>query len=104
MHHLFRLFYCTVSSFSLLEETCFRRGKKKIVKKSSPKQVRLGGAIQMCKLVKIFKGGVLKYLRFSKILFHGQKRKKIYSSTHPFLMIKNCFHVTHKMHPPLALF
>jgi len=36
------------------------------------------------------KGGVLKYLRFSKILFHGQKRKKIYSPTHPFLMIKNC--------------
>jgi len=50
------------------------------------------------------KGGVLKYLRFSKILFHGQKRKKIYSPTHPFLMIKNCIHVTHKMHPPLALF
>jgi hypothetical protein len=33
----------------------FPQGKKKIVKKSSPKQVRLGGAIQMCKLVKIFK-------------------------------------------------
>jgi len=27
------------------------------------------------------KGGVLKYLRFSKILFHGQKRKKIFTDT-----------------------
>jgi len=49
-------------------------------------------------------GGVLKYLRFSEIVFHGQKRKKIYSPTHPFLMIKNCIHMTHKMYPPLALF
>ncbi len=29
---------------------------------------------------------MLKYLQFSKFLFHGQKRKKIYSPTHPFLM------------------
>jgi len=28
-----------------------------------------------------FMGGVLKYLRFSKILFHGQKRKKIFTDT-----------------------
>ena len=47
---------------------------------------------------------LLKYLQNRKKWFHGQKRKKIYSPTHPFLMIKNCIHVTHKMHPPLALF
>jgi len=29
----------------------------------------------------IKKGGVLKYLRFSKILFQGQKRKKIFTDT-----------------------
>ena len=42
---------------------------------------------------------MLKYLWFLKILFHGQKRKKIYSLTHPILLITTCIHETHKIPP-----
>jgi len=34
------------------------------------------------------------------VIIRGQKRKKIYSPTHPFLMIKTCIRKTHKIPPP----
>ena len=55
--------------------------------------------ITLMTLMTLIKGGVLKYLLFLKMLFHGQKRKKIYSPTHLFLLIKTCIHETHKILP-----
>ncbi len=48
----------------------------------------------------IILGDLFKYPQNQKRWLHGQKRKKINSPAHPFLLIKTCIHETHKIPPP----